>query len=105
MINTLKEAFSGESENHSIELDGEKLVWKKIQGKVKFKVAEIPLSRISYGDTQTSFNAQLITENRILKKANSELKTKEETLEKDNQLSHQMLVGELIVDQLYFGMN
>ena len=105
MINTLKEAFSGESENHSIELDGEKLVWKKTQGKVKFKVAEIPLSRISYGDTQKSFNAQLITENRILKKANSELKTKEKTLEKDNQLSHQMLVGELIVDQLYFGMN
>ena len=101
MIKTLKEAFSGESENYSIELDGEKLVLKKITGKVKFKVAEVRLSRTSYSDTQSSFNSQLIAENRILKKANSELKTKEETLEKDNQLSHQMLVGELILTKSY----
>ena len=93
-MKTLKEAFSGESENYSIELNEEKLVWKKIQGKVKVKLAEIRLSRISYSDVQTSFLTQLITENRVLKKTNSELKIKEETLEKDNQLTHKTLVGE-----------
>ena len=100
LIKTLKEAFSGESENYSIELNEEKLVWKKIQGKVKVKLAEIRLSRTSYSDAQTSFFTQLITENRILKKSNSELKIKEETLEKDNQLSHQMLVGQLLLYSL-----
>ena len=99
-MKTLKEAFSGESENFSIELNEEKLVWKKIQGKVKVKLAEIRLSRISYSDVQTSFLTQLITENRVLKKTNSELKIKEETLEKDNQLSHQMLVGQLLLYSL-----
>ena len=94
MIKTLKEAFSGESENHWIELNEEKLVWKKIQGKVKVKLADIRLSRSSYSDAQTSFFTQLITENRSLKKANCDLKVKGETLEKDNQQSHQMLVGE-----------
>ena len=93
-MKTLKEAFSGESENYSIELNEEKLVWKKIQGKVKVKLAEIRLSRSSYSDAQTSFFTQLITENRSLKKANCDLKVKGETLEKDNQQSHQMLVGE-----------
>ena len=103
LIKTLKDAFSGESENFSIELNEEKLVWKRVQGKVKVKLAEIPLSRISYSDAQTSFYTQLISENRILKKENSELKVKEETLEKDNQLSHQMLVGELLVNDLFCG--
>ena len=98
MIKTLKEAFSGESENHWIELNEEKLVWKKIQGKVKVKLADIRLSRISYSDAQASFFSQLITENRGLKKANSELKIKKETLEKNNQQSHQNLVGELTVN-------
>ena len=77
------------------------MVWKRVQGKVKVKLAEIPLSRTSYSEAQTSFYTQLITENRVLKKENSELKIKEETLEKDNHLSHQMLVGELSASDLF----
>ena len=93
-MKTLKEAFSGDSENYSTELNEEKLVLKKIQGKVKVKLAEIRLSRTSYSDAQTSFFNQLITENRSLKKANSELKMKGETLEKDNQKLVVEVVGE-----------
>ena len=92
-MTSLREAFSGDSENFSISLENEndKLVWKRIQGKTKVMLTEIALTRISFSEAQTSFNEQLITENKDLKKTNNSLKVGHETLLRDNQMSKKML--------------
>ena len=89
----LQETFSGESESYSITLEDDgKLVWRRIHNKTKVMLTKIDLTTIDFSETQRSFNQELITENRSLKKDNKEFKRRQETLLKDNQMSHKMLV-------------
>merc|ERR550517_1441735 len=78
-MDILKEAFSGESENYSFSLENDsKLVWKRIRGKMKEKIAEIVLTETNFRETQKSFNDRLITENRQLRQRNNTLEKERE---------------------------
>ena len=80
-MDILKEAFSGESENYSFSLENDsKLVWKRIRGKMKEKIAEIVLTETNFRETQKSFNDRLITENRQLRQRNNTLEKERENL-------------------------
>lgn len=90
-MDILKEVFSGESENHTITLENDKLSWKKIHGKTKVKIAEIVLTEASFREVQTSFNEQLITENRQLKEIKKTLEKEKDILNRDNKKALAML--------------
>ena len=90
-MDILKEVFSGESENHSITLENNKLSWKRSHGKTKVKIAEIGLTEASFREVQTSFNEQLIRENRQLKERTTALEMEKETLLRDNKKALAML--------------
>ena len=90
-MDILKEVFSGESENHSMTLENNKLSWKRSHGKTKVKIAEIGLTEASFREVQTSFNEQLIRENRQLKERKTALEREKDTLLSDNKKALAML--------------
>jgi len=88
-----KEAFSKESEKFSFSIEeGNKLVWKKVGGKAKIKIAEIDVKSISFHDTQHDILKFLIDSNQDLKTQNTNSNLKCQGLEQDLIKSKKMLV-------------
>lgn len=88
-----KEAFSKESEKFSFSIEaGNKLVWKKVGGKAKIKIAEIEVKSISFHDTQHDILKFLIDSNQDLKTQNTNSNQKCQGLEQDLIKSKKMLV-------------
>ena len=93
MIDATKKAFGGETDKYSISVDEEnnKLLWKKVGGKVKIKLVAIDLVPSNFEDTQKLFMEQLIKDNSQLKSSNIELVKKQESLENDLRQSQSTL--------------
>jgi len=89
MIDATKKAFGGETDKYSISVDEEnnKLLWKKVGGKVKIKLVAIDLVLTNFEDTQKIFMEQLIKDHSQLRSSNIELVKKQESLENDLQQS------------------
>lgn len=85
MLDATKKAFSGETDKYSISVDEEnnKLLWKKIGGKVKIKLVEIDLFPTNFEDSQKLIMERLIRDNSQLKSSNIKLLKKQECLESD----------------------
>jgi len=88
-----KEAFAKSSEKFSFQIDpGNKLVWKKVGGKAKIKIAEIDITSVNFQDTQQEILKFLIDANQDLKMENSRVTQKCDSLEQDLGRSKKMLV-------------
>jgi len=93
-----KEAFAQSSEKFSFQIDrglfpaGIKLVWKKVGGKAKIKIAEIDITSVNFQDTQQEMLKFLIDANQDLKMENSRVTQKCDSLEQDLGRSKKMLV-------------
>lgn len=88
-----REAFSKESEKFSFSIEsGDKLVWKKVGGKAKIKIAEIDVTSVSFHDTQHDILKFLIDSNQDLKTQNILGSQKCQGLEQDLNKSKKMLV-------------
>jgi len=88
-----KEAFAKSSEKFSFQIDpGNKLVWKKVGGKAKIKIAEIDITSVNFQDTQQEMLKFLIDANQDLKMENSRVTQKCDSLEQDLGRSKKMLV-------------
>lgn len=83
-IDMAKEAFSCQSENYSVTVDDDKLVWKKVGGKAKIKLQEININALNFIDAQKDIFEELIN-------TNSDLRTKN----RDFERRHRNLVDEM----------
>lgn len=86
-----REAFVGGSEKYDIVVKEEKLVWRKVGGKAKIKIMDIPLDPVSFLDAQNRMFAQLVESNRDLKNKNKDLQRRQDNLVRDLKKSKSML--------------
>ena len=87
-----KEAFGGGSDKYDIVVKEEKLVWRKVGGKAKIKIMDIPLDPVNFLDAQNKMFAQLVESNRELKNKNKDLQRRQDNLVRDLKKSKSMLM-------------
>jgi len=88
-----RNAFGGDGgDKFDLSIQDNKLIWKQVGGKAKIKLAEIPLTSISFLDAQSEVLGQLIAVNKELKSKNKEFKRRQENLVRDLKKSKNMLV-------------
>lgn len=88
-----QEAFAKNSEKFSFSIEsGNKLVWKKVGGKAKIKIAEIDITSVSFHDTQHDILKFLIDSNQDLNTKNTHANQKCQGLEQDLIKSKKMLI-------------
>ena len=89
-----REAFSSgvNLDKYDFVIKEENLVWRKVGGKAKIKIMEIPLEPVNFLAAQNKMFAQLVESNAELKCKNKEFQRRQENLVRDFKKSKAMLV-------------
>ena len=86
-----KEAFAGQSSKFAFTVENKKVIWRKVGGKAKIKLAEIELRSLSFVDAQNELLGHLIAQNNELKTKNKDFKRRQDNLVRDHKKSKSML--------------
>jgi len=88
-----REAFRGvNQEKYDFTVQEKTLTWRKVGGKAKIKILEIPLNTVSFLDAQKEMFAYLVESNKELTDKNKDFKRRQDNLARDLKKSKNMLI-------------